>query len=194
MLALNYFLILTLCLVLCAIDLCLSSKAVSVFQSYVSQVEHRNLKMYKLETESLATYTSGYLRAEYKDTSLASNKFVQAVVDTIGLCYQFQQSAPKFQILAKATLDSENNRMMLHYSNYSNSHCNGVADSSSVTTQRIRYNVYTTHDVKLRVRTIWTPTLAVGLRIYPVNARGIQISYVNFKSFSAYYRVDRAHF
>ena len=135
--------------------------------------EARNLKAQTLQVES---YTSGYLRAEYKDTTLSSNKFVQAVVDTIGLCYQFQPNAPKFQMLTKAALDSANNRMQLYYSNYSNSQCNGVADGSSVTTQRINYNVFTTNNVKLRVRTIWTPTLAVGLRILPVNARGIQVS------------------
>ena len=134
---------------------------------------HRTLKVNSLE---VASYTSGYLRAEYKDTSLSSNKFVQAVVDTIGLCYQFQSSAPKFQILTKATLDFDTNQMALYYSNFSNSHCNGVSDGSSIYKQSIRYNVFTTNNVKLRVRTIWTPTLAVGLRIYPVNARGIQIS------------------
>ncbi len=135
-----------------------------------------NHNSFKTNSLAAASYTSGYLRAEYKDTSLSANKFVQAVVDTIGLCYQFQQSTPEFQILTKATLDFENNHLTLFYSNYSNSHCNGVPDSSNMRTQPINYNVFTTHDVKLRVRTTWTPTLAVGLRIYPVNARGIQIS------------------
>lgn len=162
--------VLTLCSVLCAIKVNRAAPDSDMMRSsVVPQVGSRALKQ-------VESYTSGYLRAEYKDTTLSSDKFVQATVDTIGLCYQFQLNAPQFQMLTKATLDSESNRIQLYYSNYSNSHCNGVADGSYVRTQRIRYNVFTTNNVKLRVRTIWTPTLAVGLRILPANARGIQVS------------------
>ena len=123
----------------------------------------------------LFNYSTGYLRADYKDVTTKPNVFVQAVVQVIGVCYQNRATNPPYRKLTKIVVDRASNTVTSSYADYTSSQCTGNPTYRFTEVDRFSSSVVTRNNVRVSVKLSYTTSAEQAVQVYPANSAGFKI-------------------
>lgn len=127
---------------------------------------------------NLLNYTTGYLRADYIDVTTKPNVFVQAVVQTIGVCYQNRATNPPFRKLTKIVIDRASSTVTSSYADYTSAQCTGSPTYRFTEVDRFSSSVVTRNSVRVSVKLSYTTSAEQAVQVLPLGSAGFKIRYV----------------